>query len=66
MIYEDVVNNERMAERYQDYMARLGVKMCSIAESYTKHDQQGSSDFGNCTYICPGIQPMFCINADDM
>ena len=65
VIYEDVVNNHAMAQRYQDYMLALGVEMCTIEESYRKHDQQGSSDFGNCTYICPGIQPMFSIGASD-
>ncbi|EOD44423.1 putative metal-dependent amidase aminoacylase carboxypeptidase protein [Neofusicoccum parvum UCRNP2] len=66
-LYEDVVTNEGLAERYRDHMlAHLGVpphEMLPLPEARVRHEQNGSSDMGNVTYICPGIQPMFRIDA---
>jgi amidohydrolase len=69
-LYEDVVSNEVLAEQYRQYMLQhLGMtesQMMPLAESRVAHDQPGSSDFGSCSYICPGIQAMFEIKATDL
>ncbi|KIM97182.1 hypothetical protein OIDMADRAFT_57819 [Oidiodendron maius Zn] len=69
-LYEDVVSNETLAEQYRQYMLRhLGMtpkQMLPLAEAKIAHDQSGSSDFGSCSYICPGIQAMFEIKASDL
>lgn len=85
-MYEDVVNNETLAEQYRQYMLQhLGMtpeQMPTLEESKMSDDQAGSSlvyglhehsnkrkltmessDFGTCSYLCPGIQAMFSINA---
>ncbi|KAF9636657.1 Peptidase M20 [Lasiodiplodia theobromae] len=66
-LYEDVVTNLALAGRYREYMlARLGMspdEMVPLDEAARKHEQNGSSDMGNVTYVCPGIQPMFRIDA---
>ncbi|KAF4536500.1 Peptidase M20 [Lasiodiplodia theobromae] len=66
-LYEDVVTNVALAGRYREYMlARLGMspdEMVPLDEAARKHEQNGSSDMGNVTYVCPGIQPMFRIDA---
>lgn len=66
-LYEDVVTNEALAERYREHMVeRLGVpagEMVPLREAYVKHEQKGSSDMGNVTYVCPGMQPIFRIDA---
>ncbi|PCG94220.1 Peptidase M20D, amidohydrolase, predicted [Penicillium occitanis (nom. inval.)] len=68
-LYEDVVSNNTLAEQYRQYMLRhLGLtpeQMPTLAASRIAHDQPGCSDFGSCSYICPGIQPMFEIKASD-
>ena len=38
-------------------------EMLPLAESIYKHELNCSSDMGNCTYIAPGIQSLFAINA---
>ncbi|VUC25569.1 unnamed protein product [Clonostachys rosea] len=73
-LYEDVVSNETLAEQYRQYMLQhLGMtpeQLVPLPEARVKHDQAGSSltyvnrDFGSCTYICPGIQAMFDIQAN--
>ncbi|KAL3421402.1 metallopeptidase [Phlyctema vagabunda] len=69
-LYEDVVTNRSLANRYRNYMInKLGMKaedMLPLDEAERKYTQNGSSDMGNCTYIAPGIQAMFAINAADM
>ncbi|PYH48085.1 M20 family metallopeptidase [Aspergillus saccharolyticus JOP 1030-1] len=69
-LYEDVVTNETLAEQYRQYMIQhLGLtpeEMLPVAEAKTVHDLGGSSDFGSCSYICPGIQAVFNINATDL
>ena len=46
-LYEDVVTNETLAERYRQYMIQhLGfdaAKMVPVEEAYRMHDQPGSS-----------------------
>ncbi|KAJ5705274.1 hypothetical protein N7536_000963 [Penicillium majusculum] len=68
-LYEDVVSNNTLAEQYRDYMVQhLGVEpeqLPTLEESRVLYDQPGCSDFGSCSYICPGIQAMFSINATD-
>lgn len=68
-MYEDVVTNATLAEQYRQYMMQyLGMqpeKMVAVDEAKVKHDVGGSSDFGSCSYICPGIQAMFEIEATD-
>ncbi|KAH8896862.1 hypothetical protein GQ53DRAFT_792087 [Thozetella sp. PMI_491] len=68
-LYEDVVTNEILAKQYREYMIRhLGLEpeeMIPIDEARGKYTQSGSSDFGSCSYICPGIQPMFNIQATE-
>ncbi len=47
-------------------LTELGAKpeeMIPLAESIYKHELNCSSDMGNCTYIAPGIQSLFAINA---
>ncbi|KKY28045.1 putative metal-dependent amidase aminoacylase carboxypeptidase [Diplodia seriata] len=67
-VYEDVVTNGALAERYRAFMLRdLGVEpddMVPLDEAARLYEQDGSSDMGNVTYLCPGIQPMFRIDAD--
>lgn len=69
-LYEDVLSNRTLAERYRSYMlTELGLAaedMIAIDKSLVKHAQNGSSDHGNCTYITPGIQALFSIKAEDM
>ncbi|RAH43056.1 M20 family metallopeptidase [Aspergillus brunneoviolaceus CBS 621.78] len=69
-LYEDVVTNETLAEQYRQYMIQhLGLtpeEMLPIAEAKIAHDLGGSSDFGSCSYICPGIQSVFNIHATDL
>ncbi|RAL13391.1 M20 family metallopeptidase [Aspergillus homomorphus CBS 101889] len=69
-LYEDVVTNETLAEQYRQYMIQhLGLtldEMLPVAEARIVHDLGGSSDFGSCSYICPGIQAVFNINATDL
>ncbi|KAL2825075.1 hypothetical protein BDW59DRAFT_172569 [Aspergillus cavernicola] len=69
-LYEDVVTNETLAEQYRQYMLQhLDMEpehMIPLAEAKIAHDQAGSSDFGSCSYICPGIQAMFSIDASDL
>ncbi|KAJ9145511.1 Peptidase M20 domain-containing protein 2 [Pleurostoma richardsiae] len=69
-LYEDVVSNYGLAERYQQHMINqlgLSVKdMLPLEDSIRHHDQNASSDFGNCTYLQPGIQAIFSIEANDM
>ncbi|KAH8669092.1 hypothetical protein BX600DRAFT_539187 [Xylariales sp. PMI_506] len=69
-LYEDIVTNEALAEQYRQYMIHyLGVQpsdMLPLKEARIKYDQPGSSDFGSCSYICPGIQAMFPIAASDL
>ncbi|KAJ5578605.1 uncharacterized protein N7459_007569 [Penicillium hispanicum] len=68
-LYEDVVSNDTLAEQYRNYMIQhLGVdpeELPTLEKSRILHDQPGCSDFGSCSYICPGIQAMFSINASD-
>jgi hypothetical protein len=46
-LYEDVVSNDTLAERYRQYMLQhLGLKpeqMVPLAEARVKHDQPGST-----------------------
>ncbi|KAK8208103.1 amidohydrolase AmhX [Phyllosticta capitalensis] len=69
-VYEDVVTNRALAERYRAHMlGHLGIsadEMVPLDEAERKHQQNGSSDMGNVTYICPGIQPMFRIDAANL
>ncbi|KAE8379009.1 hypothetical protein BDV26DRAFT_303892 [Aspergillus bertholletiae] len=69
-LYEDVVTNMALANRYTQYMINdLGLTPADIlppSDLSAKVDQNGSSDFGNCSYIQPGIQSLFSINATDM
>ncbi|KAE8154375.1 hypothetical protein BDV25DRAFT_172396 [Aspergillus avenaceus] len=69
-LYEDVVTNLTLADRYTKYMINdLGLKRENILDPLdqsSKGNQNGSSDFGNCSYIQPGIQALFSINATDM
>lgn len=69
-LYEDVLSNRILAERYRSYMlSELGMDekdMVPIDESIIKHAQTASTDHGNCTYITPGIQALFSINAENM
>ncbi|OOF90176.1 hypothetical protein ASPCADRAFT_179611 [Aspergillus carbonarius ITEM 5010] len=69
-LYEDVVTNDTLAEQYRQYMLQyLGLQpeqMVPVKEARTVHDSLGSSDFGSCSYICPGIQAMFDIKASDL
>ncbi|KAK7545136.1 amidohydrolase amhX [Phyllosticta citribraziliensis] len=69
-LYEDVVTNAALATRYREHMlARLGMspdEMVPLDEAERAHQQNGSSDMGNVTYICPGIQPMFKIDAANL
>ncbi|ETS74220.1 hypothetical protein PFICI_14086 [Pestalotiopsis fici W106-1] len=69
-LYEDVVTNMTLAEQYRQYMIQhLGVSpkdMIPLNEAKTAYEQNGSSDFGSCSYITPGIQAMFTINAADL
>ncbi|KAI9930574.1 hypothetical protein AWENTII_007465 [Aspergillus wentii] len=69
-LYEDVLTNMALANRYTDYMVNeLGLTAEEILDPPTqssKVHQNGSSDFGNCSYIQPGIQALFSINAADM
>ncbi|KAJ9151758.1 Peptidase M20 domain-containing protein 2 [Pleurostoma richardsiae] len=69
-LYEDVVSNGMLAEQYRQYMLKhLGMepnKMLPLDEARIAHDQPGCSDFGSCSYICPGIQVMFEIKAADL
>ncbi|PYI02592.1 hypothetical protein BO78DRAFT_410495 [Aspergillus sclerotiicarbonarius CBS 121057] len=69
-LYEDVVTNDTLAEQYRQYMLQyLGLQpeqMVPLKEARTVHDSAGSSDFGSCSYICPGIQAMFDIKASDL
>ncbi|KAK7516917.1 amidohydrolase AmhX [Phyllosticta citriasiana] len=69
-LYEDVVTNRALATRYREHMLeRLGMaadEMVPLDEAEQKHQQNGSSDMGNVTYICPGIQPMFRIDAANL
>ncbi|RDW82345.1 putative amidohydrolase amhX [Coleophoma cylindrospora] len=69
-LYEDVVTNMTLAERYRQYMiTELGMRpedMVPLDVAAIKYEQNGSSDMGNCTYITPGIQAMFRIDAQDM
>ncbi|KAI2903714.1 hypothetical protein CBS11852_1725 [Aspergillus niger] len=69
-LYEDVVTNDTLAEQYRQYMLQhLGLQpeqMVPLKEARTVHDSAGSSDFGSCSYICPGIQAMFDIKAPDI
>ncbi|OJD32118.1 amidohydrolase [Diplodia corticola] len=66
-LYEDVVTNEALAGRYREHMVRrLGMApadMVPVDEARGRYEQDGSSDMGNVTYLCPGIQPMFRIDA---
>ncbi|CAI7567161.1 unnamed protein product [Penicillium pancosmium] len=68
-LYEDVVSNDTLAEQYRNYMIQhLGMEpeqLPTLEESRVLYDQPGCSDFGSCTYICPGIQAMFSIEATD-
>ncbi|PWY65672.1 hypothetical protein BO94DRAFT_561504 [Aspergillus sclerotioniger CBS 115572] len=69
-LYEDVVTNDTLAEQYRQYMLQyLGLQpeqMVLMKEARMVHDSLGSSDFGSCSYICPGIQAMFNIKASDL
>ncbi|OJZ81624.1 hypothetical protein ASPFODRAFT_52009 [Aspergillus luchuensis CBS 106.47] len=69
-LYEDVVTNDTLAEQYRQYMLQhLGLQpeqMVPLKEARTVHDSAGSSDFGSCSYICPGIQAFFDIKAPDL
>ncbi|PYI31841.1 hypothetical protein BP00DRAFT_456666 [Aspergillus indologenus CBS 114.80] len=69
-LYEDVVTNETLAEQYRQYMIQhLGLtpeEMLPVAEAKLAHDLGGSSDFGSCSYTCPGIQSVFNIHATDL
>jgi len=66
-LYEDVVSNFTLANRYRDYMiSDLEAKpaeMIPLDEASRKYESNASSDMGNCTYITPGIQTVFGINA---
>ncbi|KAJ4417798.1 hypothetical protein N0V82_005964 [Gnomoniopsis sp. IMI 355080] len=68
-LYEDIVTNETLAEQYRQYMIQyLGMTpktMLSTAEASVAYPKVGSSDFGSCSYICPGIQAVFDIGAKD-
>lgn len=63
------MTNATLAEQYRQYMIQyLGMapeKMVPVDEAKVIHDVGGSSDFGSCSYLCPGIQAMFDIAAAD-
>lgn len=63
------MTNVTLAEQYRQYMLQhLGMapeKMVPVDEARVKHDIGASSDFGSCSYLCPGIQAMFEIRAAD-
>ena len=40
-------------------------QMLPLEEATRKYEMNASSDMGNCTYIAPGIQALFSINAKD-
>lgn len=40
-------------------------KMVPVEEAKVKHEMAGSTDFGSCSYICPGIQAIFETRATD-
>jgi Xaa-Arg dipeptidase len=49
-------------------ISELGMKvgdMVPLDEATRKYQLYGSSDMGNCTYVAPGIQPLFSIDAAD-
>jgi hypothetical protein len=39
--------------------------MLPLDEATRKYEMNANSDMGNCTYIAPGIQALFSINAKD-
>ncbi|KAJ5110184.1 hypothetical protein N7532_002829 [Penicillium argentinense] len=68
-LYEDVVNNIALANRYTEYMLsglEEDPKDFLDPSAQPKSAIGGSSDFGNCSYIKPGIQTLFKINATNM
>ncbi|KAJ5409070.1 hypothetical protein N7509_002953 [Penicillium cosmopolitanum] len=68
-LYEDVVNNMALANRYTNYMLNgLDFDPAEFVDPATqpKAAMGGSSDFGNCSYLKPGIQTLFKINATNM
>lgn len=49
-----------------EHLGMGGVELLSF-DTIPQHGfNTASSDFGNCTYITPGISPLFNINAADM
>jgi hypothetical protein len=68
-LYEDIVSNLALAEKYRQYMLTnlnaLSEEMLPLEEAIHKYTLNASSDMGNCTYIAPGIQALFSINASD-
>ncbi|KAJ5600590.1 hypothetical protein N7450_001657 [Penicillium hetheringtonii] len=68
-LYEDVVTNIMLASRYTEYMLNgLDSDPADFLDpsSQPKAALNGSSDFGNCSYLKPGIQTLFKINASNM
>lgn len=64
-----MVSNLALANRYREHMlSDLGAKegeLLPLDEAARKYQLYGSSDMGNCTYLAPGIQALFAIDAAD-
>jgi len=56
---EDVFQNETLADNYVHYMGREGVKFRS--REWQEQQVSGSTDFGNISYVVPGLHPGYMI-----
>ena len=58
-----------LADRYRNHMLQelnmSATEMLPLDEASRTHGLNASSDMGNCTYIAPGIQALFSIDASD-
>ncbi|KAI9254530.1 hypothetical protein BDA99DRAFT_518648 [Phascolomyces articulosus] len=61
-VVEDVFTNDAMILQYKKYMEQEGIKFPTRAEE--ERTTTGSTDFGNFSYVVPGIHPGFAINTD--
>ncbi|NWH71891.1 P20D2 protein, partial [Piaya cayana] len=60
--YYNVLPNKTLQEAYKENGKKLGIEF--ISEDSILNSLSGSTDFGNVTFVVPGIHPYFYIGSD--
>uniref|UniRef100_A0A8C8RST3 Peptidase M20 domain-containing protein 2 n=1 Tax=Pelusios castaneus TaxID=367368 RepID=A0A8C8RST3_9SAUR len=60
--YYNVLQNKSLEETYIENGKKLGMEF--VEDEFVLNGTSGSTDFGNVTYVVPGIHPYFYIGSD--